>query len=37
VGFNPHRKYKRTNADYAVVAAAVVVCLALVLWAVGVL
>jgi hypothetical protein len=37
MGFNPHRKYKRTNADYAVVAAAVVICALLVLWAVGVL
>jgi len=37
MGFNPHRKYKRTNADYAVVAAAFVLTALLVLWAVGAL
>lgn len=33
MGFNPHRQYKRTTADYAMVAAAFVVCAALVAWA----
>jgi hypothetical protein len=33
VGFNPHRKYRRTPADYAMVAAAVLVCALLVAWA----
>lgn len=33
MGFNPHRQYKRTPADYAMVVAAVVVCVALVAWA----
>ncbi len=33
MGFNPHRRYKRTAADYAMVAAAFVVCAALVAWA----
>ena len=35
MGFNPHRKYKRTNADYAMVAAGLVIALLLVLWAAG--
>jgi len=34
MGFNPHRPQKRTTADYVMVAAAMVVCLALVAWAV---
>jgi hypothetical protein len=34
VGFNPHRKYRRTPADYALVAAAVLVCALLVAWAI---
>jgi hypothetical protein len=33
VGFNPTRKHKRTNFDYFYVAAALLVCLALVAWA----
>jgi hypothetical protein len=33
MGFNPHRQYRRTRADYLMVASAVVVCLALVAWA----
>jgi hypothetical protein len=33
MGFNPHRRYKRTPADYAMVAAAMAVCVALVAWA----
>ena len=33
MGFNPHRKYHRTPADYLMVGAAVVVCLLLLAWA----
>jgi hypothetical protein len=33
VGFNPYHPKKRTPSDYLLVAAAVVVCLALVAWA----
>ena len=33
MGFNPHRQYRRTTADYVMVAAAILVCLALVAWA----
>jgi len=33
MGFNPHRTYRRTKADYAMVAGAVVVCLLLLAWA----
>jgi hypothetical protein len=33
MGFNPHRQHRRSNADYVMVAAALVVCLALLLWA----
>lgn len=33
MGFDPHRKHTRTPADYALVAAAVAVCVALVAWA----
>jgi len=33
MGFNPHRPHRRTNADYVLVAAAIAVCAALVLWA----
>ena len=33
MGFNPHRQYRRTTADYVMVAAAVVACLALLAWA----
>lgn len=33
MGFNPHRQYKRTPADYAMVAGTVVVCVLLLAWA----
>jgi hypothetical protein len=33
VGFNPFRQQKRSYADYVLVAAAVVICIALVAWA----
>ena len=33
MGFNPFRQQRRSNADYLMVAAALVVCAALVLWA----
>lgn len=33
MGFNPHAKTKKGPADYAMVAAAVVVCLLLLAWA----
>jgi hypothetical protein len=33
VGFNPFRQRRRSAADYVMVAAALVVCAALVLWA----
>jgi hypothetical protein len=33
MGFNPHRQYRRTKADYALVVAAFVVCIALLAWA----
>jgi hypothetical protein len=33
VGFNPFRSRRRSAADYAMVAAALVVCAALVVWA----
>jgi hypothetical protein len=33
MGLNPFRQHRHTPADYLMVAAAVVVCLALVLWA----
>jgi hypothetical protein len=34
VGFNPHRRQRRTSFDYVMVAAALLVCLGLVIWAV---
>jgi len=34
MGFNPHRQHRRTNADYVLVALAVLVCVLLVGWAV---
>jgi hypothetical protein len=34
VGFNPYRKFKARPADYALVVAAILVALALVVWAV---
>jgi hypothetical protein len=33
VGFNPYRKVRRRPSDYVLVAAAVIVAVALVLWA----
>jgi hypothetical protein len=33
VGFNPFRSRRRSRADYVMVVAAMVVCVALVLWA----
>jgi len=33
VGFNPFRQTRRSSADYVIVAAALVVCAALVIWA----
>lgn len=35
MGFNPHRQHKRSNLDYVFVAAAALICIALVLWAFG--
>jgi hypothetical protein len=34
VGFNPHRQHRRSSFDYVMVAAALVVCVGLVAWAV---
>jgi len=34
VGYNPYRKFRARPSDYALVAAALVVALALVLWAI---
>jgi ferric-dicitrate binding protein FerR (iron transport regulator) len=36
VGFNPFRPQRRSAVDYVMVAAAMVACLLLVLWAAGV-
>ena len=33
MGFNPHRQHRRSPADYVMVAAAFVVCAALLAWA----
>jgi hypothetical protein len=33
MGFNPHRQHRRSPLDYVMVAAALLVCLALVVWA----
>ena len=33
MGFDPTRKHKRTRFDYFYVAASVVICIALVVWA----
>jgi hypothetical protein len=33
VGFDPHRQQRRSTADYLLVAAAVLICIALVAWA----
>jgi hypothetical protein len=35
VGFNPYRRFRARPADYALVVAAVVVALALIVWAVA--
>jgi hypothetical protein len=35
MGFNPHQKRKTTPFDYAVVAAALLICVALVTWAIA--
>jgi len=37
VGFNPFRQHRRSPVDYVLVAAALVVTLALLLWAAGLL
>ena len=34
VGYNPHRKYKASPADYVLVAAAMLVAIGLLVWAV---
>jgi hypothetical protein len=34
MGFNPFRQQRRSNADYLMVAAALVVCAVLVVWAI---
>ena len=33
MGFNPHRQYRRSNADYVLVGAALLICLLLLVWA----
>jgi hypothetical protein len=33
VGYNPYRKFRAKPADYALVAVALLVCVALLLWA----
>jgi hypothetical protein len=33
MGFNPHRPHRRSPADYAMVVAALVICAALLAWA----
>jgi hypothetical protein len=33
MGFDPHRRYRRSPADYALVAGAVLACAALLAWA----
>ena len=35
VGFNPFRQHRRSFADYVLVAVAILVCIALVVWAAG--
>ena len=35
MGFNPHRQHRRSNLDYVVVGAALLLTLLLVLWAAG--
>jgi energy-coupling factor transporter transmembrane protein EcfT len=35
VGYNPYRKFKAKPADYVLVAAALVVCIGLLIWAVA--
>jgi hypothetical protein len=34
VGFNPQHRHRRTSFDYVMVAAALVICVGLVIWAV---
>jgi hypothetical protein len=34
VGFNPHRQHQRTALDYVLIAAALAICVGLVVWAV---
>ena len=36
MGFNPFRQHRKSSFDYVLVAAALVIALALVLWAAGV-
>lgn len=33
MGFNPHHRHRRSTADYVMVAAALVVCVGLLVWA----
>lgn len=33
MGFDPHRSHRRSPADYVMVGAALVICVALLLWA----
>ncbi|CAB4322555.1 MAG: hypothetical protein F2520_01425 [Actinobacteria bacterium] len=33
VGFNPHRQHRRSPLDYVMVAAALITCVGLVIWA----
>lgn len=33
MGFNPHRRHRRSNADYVLVGGALVICVLLLLWA----
>ena len=33
MGFNPHRQHKKSNVDYVLVAAALLVCVLLLAWA----
>lgn len=35
MGFNPNRPHRNSTTDYALIAVAFVLCLLLVLWAVG--
>ena len=33
MGFNPHRQHKKSNADYVLVAGALLICVLLLVWA----